>query len=139
MKRIQRKRTKGWKMPDNAVYVGRPTKWGNPFKLRGDQIYINASYRRKILSPWVWYGVGDISDVVHLFRMMVIHNCVNVDMQYWHEHFKKLDIEELRGKDLACWCPLDKPCHADFLIEVFNASEGEKIKSSSGHGEKNVS
>ena len=33
-KRIQRKRTKGWRMPDRrrAVYVGRPTQWGNPFK-----------------------------------------------------------------------------------------------------------
>jgi hypothetical protein len=30
-KRIQRKRTKGWRMPEGAVYVGRPTKWGNPF------------------------------------------------------------------------------------------------------------
>lgn len=29
--RIQRKRTKGWRMPEGAVYVGRPTKWGNPF------------------------------------------------------------------------------------------------------------
>ena len=32
-KRIQRKRTKGWKMPDGAVYVGRPTKWGNPYSV----------------------------------------------------------------------------------------------------------
>lgn len=30
-KRIQRKRTKGWRMPEGAVYVGRPTQWGNPF------------------------------------------------------------------------------------------------------------
>ncbi|MBK7274882.1 MAG: DUF4326 domain-containing protein [Actinomycetales bacterium] len=29
--RIQRQRTKGWRMPEGAVYVGRPTKWGNPF------------------------------------------------------------------------------------------------------------
>ena len=29
--RIQRKRTKGWRMPPNTVYVGRPTIWGNPF------------------------------------------------------------------------------------------------------------
>lgn len=29
--RIQRKRSKGWRMPEGAVYVGRPTKWGNPF------------------------------------------------------------------------------------------------------------
>ena len=32
-KRIQRKRTKGWKMPEGAVYVGRPTKWGNPIRI----------------------------------------------------------------------------------------------------------
>lgn len=31
--RVQRKRTKGWKMPPDTVYVGRPTKWGNPFVL----------------------------------------------------------------------------------------------------------
>lgn len=31
--RIQRKRTKGWKMPENTVYVGRPSKWGNPFTI----------------------------------------------------------------------------------------------------------
>ncbi|SLN36974.1 hypothetical protein AQS8620_01335 [Aquimixticola soesokkakensis] len=29
-------------------------------------------------------------------------------------------IEELRGKDLACWCPLDQPCHADVLIRWAN-------------------
>ena len=32
-KRIQRKRTKGWRMPEGAIYVGRPTMWQNPFKL----------------------------------------------------------------------------------------------------------
>lgn len=32
-KRIQRKRSKGWRMPEGAIYVGRPTKWGNPFKV----------------------------------------------------------------------------------------------------------
>lgn len=33
-RRIQRQRTKGWRMPDKrqAKYVGRPTMWGNPFK-----------------------------------------------------------------------------------------------------------
>lgn len=27
----------------------------------------------------------------------------------------------LRGKNLACWCALDQPCHADVLLEVANA------------------
>jgi Domain of unknown function (DUF4326) len=31
-KRIQRRRTKGWRMPEGAVYVGRPSRWGNPFR-----------------------------------------------------------------------------------------------------------
>jgi hypothetical protein len=30
-------------------------------------------------------------------------------------------LPELRGRDLACWCPLDEPCHADVLLEVANA------------------
>ena len=33
MKRIQRKRVKGWRMQPNTVYVGRPSKWGNPYKV----------------------------------------------------------------------------------------------------------
>ncbi len=32
------------------------------------------------------------------------------------------DFYQLRGKDLACWCPLDQPCHADVLLELANAS-----------------
>ena len=28
---------------------------------------------------------------------------------------------ELRGRDLACYCPLDQPCHADILLELANA------------------
>jgi hypothetical protein len=35
--RIQRKRTKGWKMPPNTVYVGRGSQWGNPFKITPDR------------------------------------------------------------------------------------------------------
>ena len=31
-----------------------------------------------------------------------------------------LDLSELRGKNLACWCPLDQPCHADVLLELAN-------------------
>ena len=29
-------------------------------------------------------------------------------------------VEELRGRDLACWCPLDRPCHGDVLLELAN-------------------
>jgi hypothetical protein len=75
-------------MPEGAVYVGRPTIWGNPFK-----------------APPMSRGAA-----VTQFRKLV---------------GKPLDVRtiqgELRGKDLACWCPLDQPCHADVLLEIANA------------------
>ena len=87
-KRIQRKRTKGWKMPPNTVYVGRPTTWGNPFTVKewGREIAINN------------------------FRVMLEENLLAIARVQ----------AQLRGKDLACWCPLDQPCHADILLEIAN-------------------
>jgi hypothetical protein len=89
--RIQRKRTKGWKMPEGAVYVGRPTIYGNPFKCPpfGRQAAMDL-FRRRIEEP------DDQRD----------------------ERIRQ--VQALRGKDLACWCPLDQPCHADVLLEIAN-------------------
>ncbi len=61
------------------MYVGRPTKWGNPYGATPDDL---ARYRDQAIG------------------------C--------------LPIEDLRGKDLACWCALDQPCHADVLLELAN-------------------
>jgi hypothetical protein len=39
----------------------------------------------------------------------------------FHVHmFRQWDLTELAGHDLACWCPLDQPCHADVLLELAN-------------------
>jgi hypothetical protein len=35
--------------------------------------------------------------------------------------FSSREAAELLGKDLACWCPLGQPCHADVLLELANA------------------
>jgi hypothetical protein len=96
-KRIQRKRTKGWKMPPNTVYVGRPTKWGNPYTMHSTP-KLSREGRQA---------------VVDNFRAIIWAN------QQGAERFRK-PINELRGKDLACWCPLDQPCHADVLLELAN-------------------
>jgi len=102
--RIQRKRTKGWKMPEGAVYVGRPTQWGNPFKVN------NAMCGR--LSR---------EQAVESYRRLIAVN--QNGLVHWNRvRFTPQQIErELRGKDLACWCPLDQPCHADVLLELANA------------------
>lgn len=100
-KRIQRKRTKGWKMPENAVYVGRPTLWGN-------------RYRIGTHSNTLGRAVATTDEAVRLYR----------DVIWCGAHQHAYIRECLRGKDLACWCPLDQPCHADVLLELANQPEG---------------
>jgi len=100
-KRIQRKRTKGWRMPEGAVYVGRPTKWGNPFSV--------GSFGFRLPNGGAVFYRGDGAPraaVVELYRRWVVP--------------KLPDLTPLRGHDLACWCPLDQPCHADVLLELAN-------------------
>ena len=92
MKRIQRKRVKGWRMPSNTVYVGRPSKWGNPYKVNG----LKPRTVLLMYGGWLRDRLGE------------------------NPHF----LDPLKNKDLACWCRLDKPCHADILLEFL----GEKAK-----------
>ena len=37
------------------------------------------------------------------------------------QHLELIDFASLRGRNLACWCPLDQPCHADVLLELANS------------------
>lgn len=103
--RIQRKRTKGWRMPEGAVYVGRPTKWGNPFCIGepypdGDPPELQRQATR--------------DDVLAMFADLVA-GLLTID-------YPDPDTisRELRGRDLVCWCPLDTPCHADVLLTIAN-------------------
>lgn len=107
-KRIQRSRAKGWRMPEGAVYVGRPTKWGNPFTTSQ-----NTGSRSQ---PEYWTA----EKCVALFRFtMCATDRAGVFTDF---EMNEVDLNPLRGKDLACWCPLDQPCHADVLLEMANAS-----------------
>ena len=97
--RIQRKRTKGWRMPLNTVYVGRPSKWGNPNRIIDGNVKLAVElYRGRFIVFQDNLGV----------RAIVKQNIEEVK-------------EELKGKNLACWCPLDQPCHADVLLEIANS------------------
>lgn len=97
--RIQRKRTKGWKMPENTVYVGRPTMWGNPFVVGGNSRNSFAPVPANAAMAVSWFR----ADLAKLLK------------KYPHA------LSTLRGKNLACWCPLGSPCHADVLLELANA------------------
>ena len=94
--RVVRRRTKDWKMPANTVYVGRPTVWGNPFVVGSEMIGGEKLTATKSVA---------------LYR------------QYARDAFNERDLRAcLRGKNLACWCPLGQPCHADVLLEMANSA-----------------
>ena len=100
-KRIQRSRAKGWRMPENTVYVGRPTKWGNFYKI-GD--------------PYPYVDEVNITPELAVFLFESLWQGIAIERGYRPDEW----LAELRGKDLACWCPLDKPCHADLLLRLAN-------------------
>jgi hypothetical protein len=94
-------------MPENTVYVGRPSRWGNWFKVGStDWIPVDESgvWSKEPHSPLT------IEQTVECFG----YSARRIAREF-PGHF-----EPLAGKDLACWCPLDKPCHADVLLELAN-------------------
>lgn len=103
-KRIQRKRTKGWKMPAGAVYVGRPGYFGNPFT---GPLAANA-FRR-----WMTNKMGPAEFMRRRHNPWALHS---------DKYNIRREMSRLLGKDLACFCPLDQPCHADVLLELANAT-----------------
>jgi hypothetical protein len=88
-------------MPENTVSVCRPGKWGNPFK-------VGQSY--KGTRPPACTG-----EAVAAFRV----NLLRGTLGYTTEDVRR----ELAGKNLACFCPLDQPCHADVLLEEANLED----------------
>lgn len=111
-------------MPMGAVYVGRPTRFGNPWSVAD---YWDAGYSGSLevataacvenFRAWLtqtrssWSGdVPDKDQVQALPGVPATARPIP-------------DISSLRGKDLACWCSLDKPCHADVLLELANQKD----------------
>lgn len=124
--RIQRHRTKGWRLPENAICVTRPGLWGNPF-VGKEAIPAFRRYAifRALGLPVTYRNVAIGEDEMQ----------VNVEGYQFDavasEHdtepttvFPPLDrewLDELHGRDLACWCDIHDPCHADFLLELMAA------------------
>lgn len=76
--------------------VARPTKWGNPFKVGAP----HPDHGRPMNSV----------EAVELYRLHIgPMGAGEIPLQ---------ELAELIGRDLACFCPLDRPCHADVLLEA---------------------
>jgi hypothetical protein len=102
-RRIQRERTKGWRKPDGAIDCSRSNDgpWGNRYVVAHLVEHVDGRH----------YRVRDRTQAVALYREWLV----------WQlERFPHY-LDELRGRDLMCWCPLDEPCHVDVLLEIANA------------------
>ena len=126
--RIQRQRTRGWRMPEGVIYVGRGSKWGNTFEV----------YRCPCCKSW---DVRDNNGVTYLAAHEYIRQHPEATISKAEALAKAVELyandfrwgtsditpeevrAELAGKDLACWCPLSSPCHADVLLELANGGE----------------
>jgi hypothetical protein len=85
-------------MPPNTVKVDRSTKWGNPFKV-GEG------------------GIESKAQAVAAFNRYLIDGA----------GVKIADMarQELRGKNLACWCKHGHQCHADSLLVAANSTDSD--------------
>lgn len=101
-KRVQRTRIKGGGMPKGAVYVGRPGIFGNPFDV------VNGAYNVATVLFRNWLNGTNSKTIFRFERRQILK-----------------ELPKLKGKDLACWCPLPEPgqpdhCHAAVLLELAN-------------------
>jgi hypothetical protein len=109
-KRIQLSRRKGYRKPEGAIVVSRPSKWGNMFR---PDTAIECGFAR---TP----------EEARELCVKAFRDCMERGrFSEWcsdAEAIEKMrsELSELRGKDLACWCSLDKPCHADVLLDLAN-------------------
>lgn len=106
-------------MSVDTVSVARPTLWGNPF-------YVSRWRDAKTciaLFEDAMQGVWNPATSAHLPEAW----CGYGEHQQWLERMRKAGghptemVQVLRGKNLACWCQLEQPCHADVLLRLANA------------------
>lgn len=104
--RVQLSRRKGWRKPPNTVVVSKPSMWGNPF--------------------WEGYGCRISAAWAYRLELEIERTLMRIGAPALNRHMRRIaeHLHELRGKNLACWCPTDMPdcyCHAGVLLELANA------------------
>lgn len=100
-------------MPPNTVKVDHSTDFGNPFlpfDPRQTEQAVTA-FRRYVTGniPAGGFACGPGTGIVMAFIP-----------PWWYADVLRKNLLTLRGKNLACWCPPDRPCHADVLLELAN-------------------
>lgn len=100
--RIQRKRTRGWRMPAHTKYVGRGSLYGNPYRVARTRRELDGGDPMIVATP---------EEAVERFREWI---ATTREGRHVADSARRI----LSGLDLACWCPPGQPCHADVLLEI---------------------
>jgi hypothetical protein len=113
-RRLQRSRRRGAATPDGARYVGRPTVFGNPFRIeRFGHARAVALHR-----SWLAFRLGTLTLEKIGFHPAEIEALDRLRVRVLRR------LPELAGHDLQCWCPLtSRWCHADTLLALANKGE----------------
>jgi hypothetical protein len=108
-------------MPEGAVYVGRPTEWGNPVSL----LDLGAQYPSLDDAQLHGMAVACFRDLVRVGELRY-PNWLRFNGDRGLKVFTYPSVDRIRadlgGHDLVCWCDLDVPCHVDVLLELANAA-----------------
>ena len=106
-------------MPEGAIYVGRPTVWGNPYRVTRQGKTTWEVYAFDESSPTASF-VSRTGVEARAFAVERLLCLIDNHRDPWGaDRIRK----ELAGSDLACWCPLGQPCHADVLLEIANRGD----------------
>lgn len=115
--RIQLRRSKGWEKPANAIVVARPSRWGNPFLIGGNLSDVFVHDGTRVL----WRTPRDDGALARA------HENATEAYRGWlafsddpRAKWIRAHLEELSGREVACWCPLELACHGDVLLELAN-------------------
>jgi hypothetical protein len=134
--RITLSRAKGWRKPDGAVIVSRPSIWGNPWGIGTpgtlDVALDGARVRYKTLiasdgqevrdafENWLRYSSFRSDMLPDLYQLTDAGRAALRDHLHGRRKLILSEIHTLRGRDLCCWCKPGTPCHADVLMEIAN-------------------
>ena len=109
VRRIQLRRTKGWRMPEGAVNCARPFRWGNPWAVNPD-VGFTASDAIRVHYDVIVTGVSTWRGVRQEWP---------TDWR-WPRPTSDEIREHLGGRHLGCWCELEDPCHVDVYLMLAN-------------------
>ena len=113
-KRIQLSRARGWRLPEGAVNVARPSRWGNPYRVADFGLDLALElFENTVHGIWTPVPVKCLDD----YRSGRANEAHHAFLRRWGHLSPIVEAQDkLRGLDVACWCRLDARCHGDLWL-----------------------